>query len=125
MHAEDPVHLLKLVLAGGAAANRRALLDAHGAPADCRAAGPGAWRAAGLSELQMQRLRRPATDELGRALAWLEHPGHHLLGWNDPDYPPLLRRISSPPFALFVDGDPTLLWHPGVAVVGSRSPTSG
>lgn len=73
----------------------------------------------------MQRLRQPATDALGKALAWLEYPGHHLLGWNDPDYPPLLRRISSPPLALFVDGDPTLLWHPGVAVVGSRSPTSG
>ena len=59
------------------------------------------------------------------ALDWLAQPRHHLLGWHDPDYPPLLRRISSPPLALFVDGDPSLLWHAGVAVVGSRSPTSG
>src|SRR5206468_2419193 len=42
-----------------------------------------------------------------------------------PDYPPLLRRIGSPPLALFVVGDAALLWHPLVAVVGSRAATAG
>src|SRR3546814_11800892 len=42
-----------------------------------------------------------------------------------PDYPALLRRIPRPPLALFVAGDPGLLWHPSVAMVGSRSPTAG
>jgi DNA processing protein len=37
----------------------------------------------------------------------------------------LLRRIASPPLALFVAGDPCALWHPGVAVVGSRVATAG
>ena len=122
---EDPASLLKLVLCGGTVAPRRGLLDAHETPARALAAGASAWRAAGLSETQIQRCRLPAEVEMRLALDWLAQPRHHLLGWHDPDYPPLLRRISSPPLALFVDGDPSLLWHAGVAVVGSRSPTSG
>lgn len=125
MHEEDVFALLKLILAGGAVAPRRELLDAHGAPARSLAAGASAWRAGGLSETQIQRIRQPDDETLRRAWQWLEHPRHHLLGWHDPDYPPLLRRISSPPLALFVDGDPSLLWHAGVAIVGSRSPTAG
>jgi DNA processing protein len=124
MH-EDATALLKLVLAGGAVAPRRGLLDAHQTPARSLAAGASAWRAAGLNETHIQRLRQPDHETLQRAAQWLEQPGHHLLGWHDPDYPPLLRRISSSPLALFVDGDPSLLWQAGVAVVGSRSPTSG
>ena len=125
MHGEDTLALLKLLLAGGAVATRRELLDAHGAPARSLAAGASAWRAAGLSETQIQRIRQPDNEILRRARQWLEHARHQLLGWHDPDYPPLLRRISSPPLALFVDGDPSLLWHAGVAIVGSRSPTAG
>jgi DNA processing protein len=125
MHEEDALALLKLILAGGAVAPRRELLDAHGAPARSLAVGASAWRAAGLSETQIQRIRQPDNEILQRARQWLDHARHHLLGWHDPDYPPLLRRISSPPLALFVDGDPSLLWHAGVAIVGSRSPTVG
>ncbi len=50
-------------------------------------------------------------------------PRHHLLGWHDPDYPSPLRRATNPPLALFVAGDPARLWHPSVAVVGSRAPS--
>src|SRR5690606_13832506 len=32
---------------------------------------------------------------------------------------------ASPPLALFVAGDAHLLWHPAVAVVGSRGPSAG
>jgi len=52
---------------------------------------------------------------------WLNEGGHHLLGWDDADYPSLLREIPGAPAALFVDGDPTVLWTPQVAIVGSRS----
>ncbi len=124
MH-EETIALLKLVLAGGAAIPRRGLLDAHATAVRSLAAGASAWRAAGLNESQIQRLRRPDEVPFQRAVQWLERPGHHLMGWQDPDYPALLRRIASPPLALFVDGDPALLWHAGVAVVGSRSPTAG
>src|SRR5216110_121281 len=38
----------------------------------------------------------------------------------DAEYPPLLREIIDPPFALFYRGDLSLLQKPMVAVVGSR-----
>jgi DNA processing protein len=50
---------------------------------------------------------------------------HHLITWDDERYPPLLRDIPSAPAALFVAGDPDVLWQPQVAVIGSRNPTAG
>src|SRR5690606_37342497 len=81
------------------------------------------WRACGLEQEQMHALGSGRAD--ARSLDWLSAPRHHLIGWNDPDYPALLRTAPRPPLALFVAGDPCLLWHPSVAVVGSRSPTAG
>ncbi|APO95359.1 DNA-processing protein DprA [Xanthomonas vesicatoria] len=117
--------LLTLLLAGGRSPPRRALISAHANLSDILAAGPGAWRAAGCDELQSERLQSPDPQTLDAALRWCEQPGHHLIGWHEPDYPALLRHIVNPPLALFVDGDPNALWHPGVAVVGSRSATAG
>ncbi|MCC8539067.1 DNA-processing protein DprA [Xanthomonas axonopodis pv. poinsettiicola] len=117
--------LLILLLAGGRSPPRRALMSAHASPSDILAAGPDAWRAAGCDALQSERLQSPDPHTLDAALRWCEHAGHHLIGWHEPDYPALLRHIVNPPLALFVDGDPNALWHPGVAVVGSRSATAG
>jgi len=70
--------------------------------------------------------RGVATAEaIDHALAWLSRSGHHLLGRDDPRYPPLLRQAPDPPLALFVDGDPDALWRPAVAVVGSRGASAG
>lgn len=120
----DTDALLRLIAAGGPLAPRRALLDHHATPAAALDGGPAAWRRAGLDPERCARLRRPAAD-LDRAHAWLAAPGRHLLGWRDPDYPALLRTAVNPPLALFVAGDPALLWRPLVAVVGSRMPTAG
>ncbi|PPU76051.1 MULTISPECIES: DNA-processing protein DprA [Xanthomonas] len=117
--------LLTLLLAGGRSPPRRALLGDFASPAGVLAAGPDAWRAAGCDALQTARLQAPDAPALEAALHWCAQPGHHLVGWQDPDYPALLRHIANPPLALFVDGDPAALWHPGVAVVGSRSATAG
>ncbi|MGX5731432.1 DNA-processing protein DprA [Pseudoxanthomonas beigongshangi] len=118
--------LLRLVLAGGATSARRRLLERHGTPAAALAAGTGAWRAAGLDEAQIGALLTPPPGPLIAGRDWLTgSERHHLLGWDSPDYPPLLRESPNPPLALFVDGDPALLWRPSVAIVGSRIPSAG
>lgn len=117
--------LLTLQAAGGASAPRRMLLEACGTPANAIAAGRPAWRSAGLDDAQMRALEDADGTASQHSRRWLDQPNHHLIGWHDPDYPPLLRRLSSPPLMLFVAGDPTVLWHPSIAVVGSRSPTAG
>ena len=121
----DTRALLRLVAAAGPAAARRRLLERHATPAAALVAGSAAWRESGLDERQIRALRQPETEALARAETWLSGPDRSLVGWHDPDYPPLLRRISSPPLALFAQGDAALLWRPVVAVVGSRAATEG
>jgi len=121
----DDDALLRLIHAGGATAPRRRLLEQAGAPLAALAAGAEAWRAVGLDAAQQHALRQPDTA-VERSSDWLAaQPTRRLIGWHDPDYPALLRRAPNPPLALFVDGDPMLLWRPGIAVVGSRAPTAG
>ncbi|MEG3192504.1 DNA-processing protein DprA, partial [Lysobacter sp. D1-1-M9] len=122
--AEARLALLRLVACGGPAAPRRRLLE-HIPDPRAAIADAAACRDCGLSSAQLGALRGPAPDTLRHARDWLQAPRHHLIGWHDPDYPPLLRRSPAPPLALFVAGDPALLWHPAVAVVGSRAPTPG
>ncbi len=75
----------------------------------------------GLGEETRRWLDAPDQTLIESDLIWLSKPQHYLLGWDDPDYPSLLREIPGAPAALFVAGDPTLLWMPQVAIVGSRS----
>ncbi|QSX74028.1 DNA-processing protein DprA [Lysobacter arenosi] len=121
--AADEDALLLLVAAGGAVDPRRRLLERSGGAAQALAAGPAVWRECGLTAAQVQKLARPDAPRLANAGKWLRQPGHHLLGCHHPDYPALLLRAPNPPLALFVAGDPTRLWHPSVAIVGTRGPT--
>ncbi|MDT8319803.1 MAG: DNA-processing protein DprA [Xanthomonadales bacterium] len=82
-------------------------------------------RAAGLRDEAVATFRNPDQRQLESDLEWLSQPGHDLLTWDDERYPPLLRNISSPPPAVFVDGDADQLWRPQLAVIGSRNPTAG
>jgi DNA processing protein len=68
-------------------------------------------------------LKGPDAPALQTELDWLREPGHHLLTWSDPDYPPLLREIPDPPSMLYAVGARALLSGPQLAVVGSRNPT--
>lgn len=123
--APDHEPLLRLLCAGAPAAALRRLLDTHGDAAAAVAAGARDWASHGLGAETCNAIRRPNAAALAHGLRWLEEPPHHLLGWRDDAYPPLLRRIASPPSMLFVAGDPGLLWRPAVAVVGSRAATAG
>ena len=79
----------------------------------------------GLSDETVAAISNPDKAKIESDLKWLSHPDHHLLCWDDDDYPVLLRRIPNPPAALFIDGDPGCLWQPQIAVIGSRNPTAG
>ena len=82
-------------------------------------------RRAGLKEDTVAALQNPGREALERDTEWLAGSGHHLITRYDDRYPVLLKQLSSPPAALFVNGDPDVLWQPQVAVIGSRNPTSG
>lgn len=123
----SPEHacLLRLLLSGAPASALRRLLDTHGDAEASYRAGPRDWTSHGLGVDVCKAIRDPDAGMLARGEGWLEDAGHHLVGWRDDAYPPLLRRIASPPAMLFVAGDPGLLWRPTVAVVGSRAATTG
>jgi DNA processing protein len=80
---------------------------------------------AGLKADSIDALRKPDETLLADDAAWLDAPGHDLLTFDDERYPALLRDTPSPPAALWVDGDPDVLWQPQIAVIGSRNPTAG
>jgi DNA processing protein len=84
-----------------------------------------ALRGFGLKQDAVSAIRAPDEARIEADLEWLAGPGRHLLTWGSERYPPLLKRIPSPPAALFLEGDPDALWQPQVAVVGSRNPTAG
>ena len=101
------------------------LLPAVGG-ADALCATPASQLSAlGLEPVQVRALREPDPALLASDRAWLEAPDHHLLGIGEPDYPALLQQIPGPPAVLWVRGDPSALWQPQIAMVGSRNPTPG
>ena len=83
---------------------------------------PGsAWRSLGLPAGCAEARRSPAVRERAAAsLKWLEAPARHLLMWDDPAYPGLLEELPDAPPLLFIEGDPSLLERPQLAMVGSR-----
>ncbi len=84
---------------------------------------PPAERAAlsGLSPRQLAALEAglPAADperEIQRA-----HRAHiTILDWTQPQYPPQLLEIDSPPIVLYILGNPAALSQPGAALIGTR-----
>lgn len=106
-------------------ATLRELITAHDGSAQAVLARPLAelGRMQRLDGRSRQWLEAPDQALLESDLAWLEQDKHHLLRFVEPDFPPQLDDIDQPPAALFVIGDPGLLLHPQVAIVGARSAT--
>jgi DNA processing protein len=101
------------------------LVDEFGGADHLVHASAGDLRRAGLSDDTISALHKPDSARLQSDLDWLSADGHDLLAWDDERFPPLLREIPSPPAALYVTGDPDVLWQPQLAVIGSRNPTAG
>lgn len=82
----------------------------------------------GFDAEQIHQLRAFAAGQPGdlqagvqRDLDWLQQaPRHHILTWQHPAYPALLRQIRGAPPLLFVRGQVEVLDLPQIAIVGSR-----
>jgi DNA processing protein len=64
-----------------------------------------------------------APGTLDATARWLDDPAHHLLAWDDADYPRTLLDIGHAPPVLFFIGQRALLNRPAFAIVGSRHAT--
>jgi DNA processing protein len=121
----DDSNALAILLRSGAPAPVLRTLLAARRPAALLALPDARLTAAGVDAPALALLRRPDPRQAALDARWLAQPRHRLVGWGDPDYPGLLRDAPNPPAALYVVGDVDLLWHPQVAVVGSRRPSAG
>ncbi|HCG8628746.1 TPA: DNA-protecting protein DprA [Vibrio parahaemolyticus] len=75
----------------------------------------------GLTNKQLQAWAS-VDKEVDACLTWLAtSTNHHILTLADPLYPPLLKQVVAPPPLLFVEGNPTFLSQPQIAMVGSRN----
>lgn len=99
------------------------LLTRFGSAEAICAATAAQWRSAGVEK--SPALLPPADDpQVVADAAWLAAgPHRHLITLLDARYPEALRAITTPPLALFVRGDASLLAQPQLAVVGARSAT--
>lgn len=79
----------------------------------------------GLSWAQIEALQHPDYQRIERVVRWCDEPGHNLISCLCDDYPAWLREIPAAPLLLFVDGDPSVLSAPQIALVGTRNPTPG
>lgn len=122
---EDSAALSILLRSGAPMAALRGALAQAGSATALHALGPAGWRQAGITGDVIERILRPDPRAQARDAAWLAGAGHRLVGWHEQDYPGMLRQLDHPPAGLYVVGDVNLLWHPQVAVVGSRRPSAG
>jgi DNA processing protein len=63
-------------------------------------------------------------DQITPDLTWeQDHENHHLLTWEDPSYPALLREIHDPPIVLYAAGSLRCLNNKTLGIVGTRNPS--
>lgn len=110
--------------------NFQKLLNSFAKINDIICADAGQLCAAGLKPDQAESLisYRKSAQNLDRVVRQLEFIDHHdfsLISYDSEYYPALLREINSPPSVLYINGSPTLLQSPQIAMVGARqcSPT--
>jgi DNA processing protein len=65
-----------------------------------------------------------APETFDATARWLDDANHHLIAWDDADYPRALLELPDAPPALFYMGRRELLGRPALAIVGSRHGTA-
>ena len=123
-HSQTYAWLVLLHAAAAAEHDLSQLLAGFGtAQAVLDAAGVGTRNRYHLPEPVLKALREPDAREIEREIKSLERPDYHLVPFDSPVYPSLLKQIPAPPPCLLVRGDPDVLACCQVAIVGSRKPT--
>ncbi len=79
----------------------------------------------GLPAFVVDALQKPNWEAAEKNLRWAEQDNHHILTYDDPNYPALLKHITTSPPVLFVQGDASSLQTHQLAIVGSRNPSPG
>ncbi|HUX82849.1 MAG TPA: DNA-processing protein DprA [Halothiobacillus sp.] len=125
--AEERRALLFLITINGMGPKRlRKLLDHFGRAQHALSASAVDWMQAGLPANLAKNRQQGDEDRVQRMLDWVDQdPRHHLIAQTDPDYPELIKSLPDAPAALFAIGEARLLDEPQLAIVGSRTPTSG
>ena len=104
----------------------RALLERCGGdPREVLASGSAGLDAQGVERASARRILARRQPEVDADLAWAACRGNHLVCYDDPAYPELLRQIPDPPLLLYASGNTALLSAPQIAIVGSRNCTPG
>ena len=98
------------------------LLETH-TPAQIYSETPSALSALGLKSELVQLIKNPDWSSIDVDLVWLEQKNNSVLTFNDAVYPSLLKEIADPPPLLFIKGNPAILSHQQIAIVGSRNPS--
>ncbi|QMT59364.1 DNA-processing protein DprA [Legionella sp. PC997] len=79
---------------------------------------------AGLPGALAQAIAQFDMNVIEEDLRWLHAADdHHLLTWESPEYPSLLKEITDPPIVLYAKGQLACLKQLKLAIVGSRNPT--
>ncbi|NLV73622.1 MAG: DNA-protecting protein DprA [Chloroflexi bacterium] len=82
-------------------------------------------RAAQLSADAIEKLVAVRAEiDLDAQMERVERAGIHLVCWDSPDYPELLKHSDQPPPLLYVRGSLEIADELAVAIVGTRTPTS-
>jgi DNA processing protein len=78
---------------------------------------------AGLPAKLVRALKTLDLRRIDADLQWEKADNHHVLTWEDPAYPALLKETFDPPFVLYASGDLSCLQQKTLAMVGSRNPS--
>jgi DNA processing protein len=90
------------------------------------AAAPRALLETGVAAETAAKLKTPDDRTVDRWRQWLARPHRALVTFGSPAYPHRLAQLADAPLALWVEGPELgLLGGPQLAIVGSRSPTTG
>lgn len=116
MH-NDPLHSLYLHFCSAKSAQVREALAHFQCPDE-------AWRALSQRDRHLAASLKTKHTLIDRGLAWLKQPNNYIIAWHQEQYPQALRQVDSPPSLLFISGSLELLWHPQIAIVGSRQPSA-